>query len=77
MIAASGVWVVNGVASLIGLLQVLSPLSGAAQSTTLGAARLLAGSAPLAVRNGASVAPWSPGLTVSTLRSIIQAGAWP
>jgi hypothetical protein len=74
---ASAIWVVNGVASLVGVLQFLSPLSGAAQSTTLGAARLLAESAPLAVGNGASVAPWAPGLTVSALRSIIQAGAWP
>ena len=77
VIAASGGWVVNGVASLLGLLQFLSPLSGAAQSTTLGVARLLAEGAPLAVGNGVSVAPWSPGLTVDTLRSIIQARAWP
>jgi len=49
---ASAIWVVNGVASLVGVLQFLSPLSGAAQSTTLGAARLLAESAPLAVGNG-------------------------
>ncbi len=77
VVAASGVWVMNGVAGLIGILQFLSPLTAAGQSASLGAARLLAEGAPLAVGGGASVGPWSPGLTVDTLHSLIRDGAWP
>ena len=39
VVAASGVWVMNGVAGLIGILQFLSPLTAAGQSASLGAAR--------------------------------------
>jgi hypothetical protein len=65
------------VASLVGLLQSITPLSMANQSVLLGDARLIDEGAPMAVSPTAAAGPWAPDFTVSTLSSIIHAGAWP
>ena len=75
--AVSGAWMVNGVASLLGLLTFLMPLGTAVESAALGDAQLLTSGAPLAVGEGANATPWAPNLTVGMLRSMIHDGALP
>lgn len=77
LVAVSGAWVVNGVASLLGLLTFLMPLGTAVENAALGDAQLLTSGAPLAVGEGANATPWAPNLTVGMLRSMIHDGALP
>ena len=75
VVAASGAWILNGLAGLEILVQAFTPfMTTTMRATTLGAAQLVATGAPLAVGETDAL-PYGP--SVELLRSMLRSGAFP